>query len=310
LNARDMTVEDTDISIEKTVWSGFSLASHHPWAFGLWVLVDLVLGLGPYALIMALLGPNFLDLVRHGQTDTIEQLLTGRALGGLAPLVSGMVLYAILYGAVFRAVLEPEDRRFGYLRLGKREVVLGALMVMFYFGLIALVACALVVAWVINFAVTAVAPAAGALTSLVLMIGLVVAAIWLLARLSMVMPMSFADRRIRIAEAWSLTRGHLKKLVLLAILLVLVGMAIALITFVMVGASVTAFVSSFGDPDAMRAFFEQPTDDIVRDLTPWGLGAAAMSALISTFGFVVFAAPWAEAYRELAAAKGTEEAFA
>jgi hypothetical protein len=305
-----MAVEDTDISIEKTVWSGFSLTTHHPWAFALWVIVDLVLGLGPYALIMALLGPNFLDLVRHGETDTVEALLTGRALGGLAPLVSGMVLYAILYGAVFRAVLEPQDRRFGYMRLGKREVVLGALMAMFYFGMIAIVACALVVAWVINFAITAVAPAAGALTSLVLMIGLVGAAVWLLARLSMVMPMSFAEGRIRIAPAWALTRGHLKKLVLLAILLILVGMSIAVITFVMVGASVTAFVSSFGDPDAMKAFFQQPTGDIVRDLTPWGLGAAAVSAVISTFGFVVFAAPWAEAYRELSEARDAEKAFA
>jgi hypothetical protein len=142
------------------------------------------------------------------------------------------------------------------------------------------------------------------------MIGLSVAGIWLLARLSMVMPMSFAESRIRLAPAWALTRGHLRKLVLLAILLVLVGVAIAMITFVMVGASVTAFVSSFGDPDAMRAFFEQPTGDIVRDLTPWGLGAAAMSALISTFGFVVFAAPWAEAYRELSDAEAAKAAIA
>jgi hypothetical protein len=305
-----MTTETTDISIDKTVWAGFSLTSHHPWAFAVWVVVDLVLGLGPYALIMALLGPNFLDLVRHGQTGAIETLLTGRALGGLAPLASGLVLYAILYGAVFRAVLEPRDRRFAYMRLGKRELVLGALIAMFYFGLIAVVACALVVAWALNFAITSLAPAAGALTSLILMIGLVGAAIWLLARLSMVMPMSFAEGRLRIAQAWALTRGHLKKLVLLATLLVMVGMAIALITFVMVGASVTAFVSSFGDPNAMRAFFDQPTGDIVRDLTPWGLGAAAMSALISTFGFVVFAAPWAEAYRELIGDAAAEEAFA
>jgi hypothetical protein len=42
-----MTAEDTDISIEKTVWSGFSLTSHHPWVFALWVLLHLVLGLGP-----------------------------------------------------------------------------------------------------------------------------------------------------------------------------------------------------------------------------------------------------------------------
>lgn len=302
----------SDISIDKTVWSGFSLASRHPGAFALWVVVDVVLGIGPYALLMALLGPNFLDLVRQGESggNLVESLLTGRALGGLAPLVSALILYAILYAAVFRAVLHPEDRKFGYLRLGRQELILGGLMTIFYFGGVAVVASALFVAYGITFVITAIAPALGALTSLLLLVALIGGLVWLLARLSMVMPMSFAERRIRIAPAWAMTKPHTKKLLLLAVLLVLVGIAIAMISLVVVGASVTAFVTSFGDADAMRAFFEQPAGDIIRELTPWGLTAAALSALISTFGFVVFAAPWAEAYREIVEdAKAQEAAF-
>ena len=52
------------IALDRTVWSGFRLAREHPAAFGLWVVVDLILGLGPTALVMALLGPNFFDIVR------------------------------------------------------------------------------------------------------------------------------------------------------------------------------------------------------------------------------------------------------
>ena len=54
----------SEIALDRTVWSGFRLTRKHPAAFGLWVLIDLVLGLGPTALLMAILGPNFFDLVR------------------------------------------------------------------------------------------------------------------------------------------------------------------------------------------------------------------------------------------------------
>lgn len=294
-----------EISIDRTVWSGFSLTARHPGAFALWVLVDLVLGQGPYALLMALLGPNFLSIVRHGDVGAsfIETVLTGRILGGFAPMISSLILYAILYGAVFRAVLRPQERRFGYVRIGRGELVLAALMAMFYIGFVAFIACGLFVNWLISLAITAVAPAVGAVISLLLTVALIAAVVWLLARLSMVMPMSFAAGRFKLAEAWSLTRGQLKQLLLLAVLLVLLALAVVVVIFAAVAVSGTVFLTSFGDVDALRAFLEQSTDDIIRNLTPWGLAAAAFSALVSTFGFVVFAAPWAEAYREIAEAE-------
>jgi hypothetical protein len=96
----------------------------------------------------------------------------------------------------------------------------------------------------------------------------------------------------------------------LAVLLVLLGVAIAVVMFAVLGAAVAAFVASFSDAQQMQTFFTQPTDDVMRELTPWGLAAAALSAIVSTFGLVIFTAPWAEAYRQITGDRAaTEEVF-
>jgi hypothetical protein len=307
----------SDIGIDRTVWSGFRLARRHPAAFGLWVVVDMVLGLGPSALLMALMGPNFLDLVRHsaetnGQPDqsaVMSLLARAQGLNGLS-LLASLVLYAMLYGAIFRAVLRPTENRWGYLRLGRDELRLGVLLVIFYLGFVALLAMAIFVAVLLTAAAAIASPGLGVAIGVVLTIALVCGLIWLAARLSMVLPMSFDERRFRIAEAWALTRGHTKSLLLLAVLLVLLGVAIAVVMFAVLGAAVAAFVASFSDAQQMQTFFTQPTDDVMRELTPWGLAAAALSAIVSTFGLVIFTAPWAEAYRQITGDRAaTEEVF-
>jgi hypothetical protein len=305
----------SEIALDRTVWSGFRLAKKHPGAFGLWVLVDMILGLGPTALVMAILGPNFLDLIAssaetHTQPEPsllLPLLVRAQALNGLS-LIATLVLYAMLYGAIFRAVLRPDSNRFGYLRLGKDELMLGLLIAMFYVGFVAVLAMAIFIAVLITALAAAASPGLGVAVGVLLTLAMVGGLIWLAARLSMVLPMSFAEQRIRIAEAWALTRGHTKQLLLLAVLLVLLGVGIAMILFAVVGAAIGAFVSSVGDAQAMQTFFHQPYSDVIRELTPWGLAAAGLSAVISTFGMVIFTAPWAEAYRQITGAPG-DEAF-
>ncbi|MDB5451996.1 MAG: hypothetical protein JWO33_574 [Caulobacteraceae bacterium] len=304
----------SDIAIDRTVWSGFRLARRHPAAFGLWVLVDMILGLGPTALFMALMGPNFFDVIRQSAQAHVEPdagalaglLARAQGLNGLS-LLASLVLYAMLYGAIFRAVLRPAENRWGYLRLGRDELLMGLLIAIFYVGFIAVLAMAIFVAVLLTAGAAIASPGAGMIVGLILTLALVAGFIWLAARLSMVLPMSFDEKRIRVAEAWALTRGHTRSLLLLAVLLVLLGVAVALVLFALVGAAVTAFVASFSDAQAMQTFFTQPTQDVIRELTPWGLAAAALSAVVSTFGMVIFTAPWAEAYRQITGDKAAAD---
>ncbi|HET9161237.1 MAG TPA: hypothetical protein VFN88_11560 [Caulobacteraceae bacterium] len=307
----------SEIALDRTVWSGFRLSRKHPAAFGLWVIVDLALGLGPTALIMALLGPNFFDVVRasaQSETKPDTSLLMG-LLGRLTSLnsislLATWVLYAMLYAAIFRAVLRPQQNRWGYLRLGKDEFLLFILIAMFYIGFVALLAMAIFVVVLLTALAAAASQGFGLIVGVVLTLACGAALIWLAARLSMVLPMSFDQGRIRILEAWDLSRGHVKELLLLAVLLVVLGVAIAAVLFAILTAAVGAFVASYADAQGMATFMTQPTKDVIRELTPWGLAAAALSAIVSTFGLVIFTAPWAEAYRQImGGAEHQEEVF-
>jgi len=306
-----------EIALDRTVWSGFRLTRKHPAAFGLWVLIDLLLGLGPTALIMALLGPNFFNILRNSvETDAkpdsgLMMGLVGKALSlNSITLLASWVLYAILYAAIFRAILRPEKNRFGYLRLGKEELLLIILIALFYVGFVALLAMAIFLVVLITSLVAIASQAVGLVVGFTLSLSCFCAVIWLAARLSMVMPMSVDHGKIQFKEAWALTRGHAKELVLLAVLLVVLGVAIAAVLFAVLSAAVGAFVASYAGAQGMANFMSQATTDVIRELTPWGLLAAALSAVVSTFGLVVFTAPWAEAYRQITAeTEHAEEVF-
>lgn len=296
------------IALDRTVWSGFRLARKHYAAFGLWVVVDMVLGLGPKALVMALLGPNFFDIVRQSAETNVQpdastlMGLLGRATSlNSISLLATWVLYAMLYAAIFRSVLRPEKNRWGYLRLGRDELLLFILIAILYVGFVAILAAAIFIVVLITALAGAASQGAGVAVGFLLTLTSAGGLIWLAARMSMILPMTFDHGKIQITEAWILTRGHAKELLLLAIVLVMLGLAIAAVLFAVLGASVAAFVASFNAAQDLQTFITQPTRDVIRELTPWGLAAAALTALVSTFCIVVFTAPWAEAYRQVTA---------
>jgi hypothetical protein len=280
----------TEIALDRTVWSGFRLTRKHPAAFGLWVLFGLVLSLGPTALVMALLGPNFLALVRNSaETDSrpdpgllLSLLSRATSLNSVSVLAT-WVLYAILYAAIFRAVLRPQQNRFGYLRMGKEELMLFILIALFYVGFVVLLAMAIFIVVLITALIAAASQAVGLVAGFLLTMSAGAALIWLAARLSMVMPMSVDHGKIQIQEAWTLTRGHTKELLLLAVLLVVLGVAMAAVLFAVLSAAVGAFVAAYADAANMATFLNQPTKDVIRELNPWGLLAAALSAVVQTF---------------------------
>lgn len=301
----------SEIALDRTLWSGFRLARKHPAAFGMWVLVDLALTLGPTALVMALLGPNFLDVVRNGgEQHEVGKLLGVAAKNGLVTILATLVLYAMLYGAIFRAVLRPEANRFGYLRLGKQELVLGGLIALLYLGLVAVLAMAIFIAYLLTGLANIFLPGAAILVGTLLTVAIIVALIWMAARLVPVLPMSFDQQRIRVAEAWAMTRGHTKELVILVILLAVLALSIAVTSFAAMSAAVSIFVASYAAAHPLETFYNQPTQDVIRELTPWGLLAAALISVISTFCLVIFTAPLAEAYRQISDRdEHAEEAF-
>jgi hypothetical protein len=122
---------------------------------------------------------------------------------GLFFLVSGVTAIA-----TFRAVLQPQDRQFFYLRLGRDEVRVAAISLM-AFSLVAIFGSAPSVV-LIAFA-SPIMAAAPALARDIAELGAwvtVALEVWLCVRFSLIAVETFAEHRFHLTAYWPLTRGR------------------------------------------------------------------------------------------------------
>jgi len=144
-----------------------------------------------------------------------------------APLLLMMVLLlvvmTVVWAAVFRAVLFPEQSRFAYLRLGMDELrLLGCVLVLLIaFYLLMLVSGIVLV--ILGAAVMGMGGAASGVITIAL--AALVLSLWLGTRFSLAGPLTILERKIIIGRSWRMTRGNFWRL-LGAYLAILVLLAI------------------------------------------------------------------------------------
>jgi hypothetical protein len=204
----------------------------------------------------------------------------------------------IVVAAVYRAVLEPARPGFAYLRIGRREGWLLLLML----TLAILVACAIIPLELLMI-VPVIALARAAAPALLVggggvLVGLAVL-VWVLARLSMAAPMTFAERRFRLFESWRLTRGHGLALIALGLLVFLFAALVEVAIFALAAAVAVGFV---GWPMNFRTVLVglnslrlQGPEALAVWLVPIGLVAAAAFGAL----YAIVVAPWADVYAQL-----------
>jgi hypothetical protein len=273
-------------SAEKALGAGFLLIRRNPGAFFVWAGVYFVVGILPSGATWARLAPAM--AAHQGDPQAIAAAMSG--VGPLAPLlwILGFVLISVMYGAVYRAVLEPEDRRFFYLRLSMRELWLGltilALAVVFALGIAVLAVVLTIVGRTAPWYVTIIAVLAA-----------VVGVVWLLTRFSLASPMAFAERRFIFAESWSLTEGHALKLfgVALALVVILILIELVLIVPIALGLGLSgALQRTQDDPSAAMGL-----------AGPWLAAGAVLLSLFGSLVYSILGAPWASIYQQLSAGR-------
>jgi hypothetical protein len=127
-----------------------------------------------------------------------------------------------------------------------------------------------------------------------------VVVVWLYLRFSLAAPMTFAESKLRLFESWSLTKGHVWSLLVVAILVgLMAGAVYVVLTLVGLGGGVAIWQAIPHAPSAEEFF---------RDPGPWlgdVEGLIGLVAVLMTIGGValipVLIAPWAEIYRRLRA---------
>ena len=130
-------------------------------------------------------------------------------------------------------------------------------------------------------------------------------------RLAMALPMTLAERRIRIFEAWTLTQGYTGSLLALVGLqfLMLVGFYMFFVVLLFVIAGLAVGPAALADGAAVQAFFLNP-----ENLLGMAPTMAVLLLIMIALGFMItpiLIAPWAQAYQLIAEAKGdNSEVFA
>jgi len=299
------------ISIGSAVGAGFELIGRKPLTVLAWGLVRILFAAG----LLALFAPVLIGMISaamqaaaSGQSspEAINQAMLPQMvmMQGTSYLfqVAGILLGAVLFCAVTRSVVHPERGAFAYLRVGAPELYLALISFAAGFA-IALAIMVFAIPFVIVIVILAMQKMvlAAVLVGILAAIVLIVASLYILLRFAFVVPMMVEDGQFHLFDAWSRTKGHVGALFVIALCLVLIGMAAELVIGALaIGFGVAALGVSAGGLANLQAFFHLPPMTIVSRLAPWLVVYGLAAIPLEGCGMAIFMAPWARAYRDVA----------
>jgi hypothetical protein len=295
-----------DFSITEALGVGTGLIARKPLAVLAWGVLPVVV----FVPLLLLFAGTLIGIIaaasRAGADQSAIAASIMPAIGGLflfvlLAIVLAWVVSAMISGAAYRAVLHPEQSGFAYLRFGSQELWLMAVafvmgLVFFGIGLALAIPQAIVNLAMLNSGV-------GARVAAVVLFTLVREAItiWIWLRLSMALPMTFAQSKFQLFESWAMTRGHTLQLLGFGVLAIVILTAVNIVvlcvgvggTFALAGGAIAAARAS------PEAFFASPQAVIAALGPAIGLWAVLL-VITSGVSTAIFRAPFAHIYRRLA----------
>ena len=289
-----------ELSIGDAVGAGFGVIRRRPVAVLMWGLLQTAM-LGAMLVVLA---PMYLAMIAevaknagHAPTPDVANMMQMQGAIWLLNVVSVFVV-TILYCAVFRSLIHPEQSRFGYLRLGATELILFLLMVGAYIAfVVAIVVLMIPAALIVGMLVAVHAAAAAVIVGLLLGLAALWGVVYVALRFSLVGPMMVDDGKVHFLDAWALTKGRAGALFLMALLLFAMLIVLYLVVVAVAGIIGVSVLSSVaGAASAIPALFRQPPGVVLSDLTPlFVIGAVSAIPLYGSL-LAILGAPWARAY--------------
>ena len=286
-------------------FEGFRLTREQPRVVAAWAALYALMSLITAVVMVTTIGPEFATLRATAEgaipSDPAEAARQSRVLAPflliMLPLV--LVFWSVLTCAVYRAILQPEERGFGRIRFGAVEIrMMGLITILFMLTISTL----FVFRVAFNFgAIVAATSGAvgGVLGNLIRLAALAaITAFWI--RLSLAGPITYATRRIQVFPSWALTKGHFWRLAAaygLAIVLALVVVVLAMVIF---AAAALVFASSSGVGfNHVEQIFQPNMTSIAAYFTPAQIFNQLFSAILLVAIFVVLLSPAAIIHRAL-----------
>lgn len=249
-------------------------------SIAIWMILSLVLGIVMRLAMAPIYDAQLANLAAaaQGLPPTIPPL------GSFFLVFAAMTVFMlVIYNAVFRAVLFPQDRTAAYLRLGMDELrLLGLMAALFGAFFIVMLVFGIVVGIVGAIVGVALGAGRGGAVGIVFLIFAVVwaAMIFVSIRLSVAAPLTLQRRRIVIGPAWRLTKGRFWTL-FGAYLVVALGLFVLMLILMLptMGPMIAAMTHP-GDPDAARRMAEAQAQQMRLDLTAGGVLWLILNGLI------------------------------
>lgn len=291
------------------IGAGVDLLFREPGAVLVWGLITTVVTVVPSALILLLIGGGMVNIMAAqgaGEPPDPTALIMAQPLQ-LLQYLGLLLVVAVIYPAIMRATLFPEERRRAFIRFGSTELFFGLFVVVLYIAMIIAFLLAALVIVVVMFAAAAAAPQSGAgaiaAISIFLALGLIpvtMAFSYVFSRLWMAAPIIVATGQFKLLDGWTLTRGYGWRLTGMAILLGIISYLLQIfLTVIAAAISAAIFGINFG------AIFSGDMDALL-NAAPSLIGAVLLGSAISVFIVTpVFIAPWARVYSILNG--GTEQ---
>lgn len=286
-------------SASDCAFEGFRLARRTPMTILIWALAYIVFT----AVCFALVGGSFVALMAaatelQGVTDpSMEQLQPMMAAyAGMAWILPlGIVFGAVTYTAVMRAVLRPEQKGFGYMRLGMDEV--RVFVVYLVLSILAVIAPAVIygVAGVISGVAGAAAGDAAGVIAIVLMLAATVLFVWLVVRFSLAVPITFDQKKFAVFESWGVTRGRALGLFGMTVIVIIMALVVSILTSIII----LPLTFMFGGMANLAALEGASMGEIMRSMGPAILIYVIYNGIVSALMLAIFYAPYAAAYRDI-----------
>lgn len=288
----------TAFSPTDAAFEGFRLSREQPRALLVWSGLSLLSSVAT-AIYLINIGPEARAFLEAGaKSESADPAQAMAFLQAIAPMsLLGLLVQCVMACAVYRVMLRPEDKGFGYLKLGMDELRLVALTLIYVVLAMLMIVVASLAAGFAVVAASAAGQGVAVFAGLVLYVFILGLLLFVAVRMSLAPVLTFARQKIDVFGSWKLTHGQFWRLTgaySLAVTCIIVVALLVMVIFAAVAALLTG-----GDVQAASAVFNPDHTSLATYFAPLTVLYLILASALTALYYVVICAPAAMAYRAL-----------